>query len=93
MRHHGARLSEPVDVREILARGLELYPNEPALVTGDGRWSWRELEDATDAYAANLTALGLAAGDRIASLLPNCGALFIHYLGTFKAGLVAVPLN
>ena len=38
-------------------------------------------------------ALGLAQGDRVASLLPNRGAIFVHYLACFKAGLVATPLN
>src|SRR5688572_13352872 len=37
--------------------------------------------------------MGLAAGDRVASLLPNRGALVVHYLACFKAGLVATPLN
>ena len=38
-------------------------------------------------------ALGLAPGDRVASLMPNRGALLVHYLACFKAGLVAAPLN
>ena len=32
-------------------------------------------------------------GDRVASLLPNRGALIVHYLACIKAGLVATPLN
>jgi acyl-coenzyme A synthetase/AMP-(fatty) acid ligase len=37
--------------------------------------------------------MGLAPGDRVASLLPNRGALIVHYLACCKAGLVATPLN
>jgi long-chain acyl-CoA synthetase len=38
-------------------------------------------------------ALGLEAGDRVASLMPNRIALIVHYLACFKAGLVVTPLN
>ena len=38
-------------------------------------------------------ALGLAAGDRIASLMPNRIVLVVHYLACFRAGLVTTPLN
>jgi long-chain acyl-CoA synthetase len=37
--------------------------------------------------------LGLNPGDRVASLLPNRGALIVHYLACIRAGLVATPLN
>jgi len=93
MRFHGAALDAPVVLRTILGRGLELFPDAPCLATQDGQWSWRELDDLSTAYARNLLALGLVPGDRVASLLPNVGPLFIHYMGTIKAGLVAVPLN
>ncbi|MEO1091438.1 MAG: class I adenylate-forming enzyme family protein [Pseudomonadota bacterium] len=93
MTNHGGLLSQPVTLSKALARGLDLYPDEVALVTADGRWTWRELDDLSEAYARNLLGLGLVVGDRVASLLPNCGGLFIHYLGAIKAGLVAVPLN
>ncbi|MEM6761484.1 MAG: AMP-binding protein [Pseudomonadota bacterium] len=93
MRHHGPTLHHQVTVRTVLARGLELFPDAPALVTQDGEWSWRELDRLSSNYAKNLLGAGLKPGDRIASFLPNCGDLFIHYLGVFKAGLVAVPLN
>jgi acyl-CoA synthetase (AMP-forming)/AMP-acid ligase II len=33
--------------------------------------TWRELDDRTDRVAAGLLALGLAPGDRVASLMPT----------------------
>ena len=56
-------------------------------------WSWRELDQASTRLAGQYLALGLVPGDRVASLLPNRGALIVHYLACFKAGLVATPLN
>jgi acyl-CoA synthetase (AMP-forming)/AMP-acid ligase II len=55
--------------------------------------TWHELEAATTNLAANLLALDLRPGDRVASLMPNRLGLLIHYIACMKAGLVAVPLN
>jgi acyl-CoA synthetase (AMP-forming)/AMP-acid ligase II len=41
----------------------------------------------------SLAVAGVRPGDRVATFLPNCDALLIHYLACFKAGYVAVPLN
>ncbi len=89
----GPALNEPVPLTDLLKRGLESKPDELALVSAETRWSWRELDRASDRFAAGLRGLGLAPGDRIASLMPNRAALLIHYLACIKAGLVAVPLN
>ena len=66
---------------------------EIALSSPQGRWSWRELDVASHNYAVSLAVAGVRPGDRVATLLPNCDALLIHYLACFKAGYVAVPLN
>lgn len=77
----------------LLAAGLELKPDDLALISAEGSRSWRELDRASEYYGANLLALGLRSGDRVASLMPNCDALMIHYLACFKTGIVATPLN
>ena len=89
----GAQLGEPIVVNSLLARGLALKPDEPALVSTAVRWTWRELDEASRRLAGNLLALGLNPGDRVASLMPNRVVLFIHYLACLRAGLVATPLN
>ncbi|MEM7224767.1 MAG: class I adenylate-forming enzyme family protein [Pseudomonadota bacterium] len=89
----GPPLERPLDPRDLLSLGLGRKPDEIALASLEARWSWRELERAVDCLAGNLLALGLAPGDRIASLMPNRAELLIHYLACFRAGLVATPLN
>lgn len=89
----GARLDRPVELVRLLEVGLKGKPNEPALVSLERTWSWSELEDASTRLAGAYLALGLTPGDRVASLMPNRGALLVHYLACFKAGLVATPLN
>ena len=89
----GATLERPIKLASLLEVGLKTKPNEPALVSLERTWSWRELDQASTRLAGQYLALGLAPGDRVASLLPNRGALLVHYLACFKAGLVATPLN
>jgi acyl-coenzyme A synthetase/AMP-(fatty) acid ligase len=89
----GNTLNETVCLQDILRRGLETKPDESALVSLNKSYTWRELDQASQRLAANYLALGLAPGDRIASLMPNRCELMIHYLACIKAGLVAVPLN
>ena len=89
----GPPLAEPVDFTKLLAIGLREKPADAALVSLERTWSWRELDDASTRLARHYLALGLKPGDRVASLLPNRGALLVHYLACFKAGLVATPLN
>jgi acyl-CoA synthetase (AMP-forming)/AMP-acid ligase II len=93
MPHHGPPLERPADVADLLADGLAHTPDQPGLATDAGQWSWRALDTLSTAYGARLLALGLAPGDRVASLLPNSGEQVIHYLALLKTGLVGVPLN
>jgi acyl-coenzyme A synthetase/AMP-(fatty) acid ligase len=89
----GPPLEKRYALTEILASGLATRPDALALVSNESRWTWRELDAASQRLAGNYLGLGLQAGDRVASLLPNRGALIVHYLACFRAGLVATPLN
>ena len=60
----------------------------------DGRdFTYRQLDAATDAVAANLARLGFGPGTCIASLLPNCAAQLLGWIGAGKAGADIVPLR
>lgn len=89
----GARLDRPVELATLLDKGLSSKPHETALVSLERTWTWSELKRASTGLAGEYLALGLVPGDRVASLLPNRGALLVHYLACIKAGLVATPLN
>ena len=89
----GAPLAAPVDLKDPLRAGLRDRPDDDAVVSLRKRWSFRELAEASEALANAYAGLGLKPGDRIASLMPNRGALLVHYLGCLKGGFVAVPLN
>jgi long-chain acyl-CoA synthetase len=90
----GAQLKSPAaPLRDLLRPGLESRSEGVALLSNRRSLSWRELEDASSRLAAGYLGLGLVAGDRVASLMPNRVDLVVHYLACFKAGLIATPLN
>jgi long-chain acyl-CoA synthetase len=77
------------DVAEAVAQ----RPDAPALLFKGRTISHGELERASDAFAAALAGLGVAKGDRVAVLLPNCPQFLVCELGAWKAGAILVPLN
>ena len=85
-------LTRPV-VGDLLRISLDGDPDALALISAETRWSWRLLDALSGRLAYGLLGLGLRPGDRVASLMPNCPALVVHYLACLKAGLVATPLN
>lgn len=89
----GKQLDHPVHLATLLDAGLRQNGSGTALASLDRTWTWIELDDASTNLARQYLNMGLATGDRIASLLPNDGLLLIHYLACFKAGLTATPLN
>src|SRR6516225_7882299 len=57
------------------------------------RWSWRELKQKVDDFAAGLLALGLERGERIGIWSPNNAEWVVAQFATAKAGLILVNIN
>jgi fatty-acyl-CoA synthase len=68
-------------------------PSMPALITEDAVWTYTELADAVEAFAAYLSDCGIGFGDRVALLGINSAEYVCSLLGIFRAGAIAVPLN
>jgi long-chain acyl-CoA synthetase len=68
-------------------------PNAPALLFKGATLTYQQLDHASDAFASALVDLGVARGDRVALLLPNCPQFFIAELGVWKIGAIVSPLN
>jgi fatty-acyl-CoA synthase len=56
-------------------------------------WTWRELRDRADAFAAGLLALGLRRGDRIGIWSLNRAEWALTQFAAARAGLVLVTIN
>jgi fatty-acyl-CoA synthase len=76
-------------------KSAERWPDCPALIVRQQnvRWTYRELQERVDAFAAGLLALGLAPGDRIGIWSPNNAEWVITQFATAKAGLIMVNIN
>ncbi len=57
------------------------------------RWTYRQLQEKVDAFAAGLLALGLDPGDRVGIWSPNNAEWVVTQLATAKAGLILVNIN
>ncbi len=80
-------------LNDFLARAHRLYANLPALVDGDVRYTYGELNGRVYRLAAGLQSLGLQHGDHLAILGHNSHRYMEVYLATSVAGLVLSPLN
>jgi acyl-CoA synthetase (AMP-forming)/AMP-acid ligase II len=90
----GVQLDNPAaPLSDLLRFGLQTKPEEVALLSRARSLTWTELEDQSSRLASGYLELGLAPGDRVASLMPNRVDLVVHYLACFKAELIATPLN
>ena len=76
-----------------LRRAAADAPHKEALVAGELRVTYAQLDAAVDALAARLHAHGAERGDRVAVLLPNGVEAAVAIYATLRAGAAFVPLN
>ncbi len=76
-----------------LARRAALHPARPAIIAGDETYSFAALHAWADQLAAQLAALGVAKGDRVAILARNSPAYAAVVHAAPRLGAILVPLN
>src|SRR3954471_25024710 len=69
------------------------YPERAAVVLGDQRLTYAQVNAAANQVAGLLVARGIRPGDKVALSCPNLPYFPIVYYGILKAGAVVVPLN
>jgi fatty-acyl-CoA synthase len=57
------------------------------------RWTYAQLDAATDAVARGLIASGVATGDRVGIWAPNCAEWVLLQYGSAKMGAILVNIN
>jgi long-chain acyl-CoA synthetase len=77
----------------LVRRAARDHADAQAVVAGEQRLSWGELDAQVDRAAAGFAARGLIPGDRVAVQLPNGVDWLRATLGALRAGLVVVPVN
>jgi long-chain acyl-CoA synthetase len=69
------------------------YPDRDALVLGDTRLTYTQVDAMANQVANLLVELGVERGDRVALTCPNLPYFPVVYYGILKAGGVVVPMN
>jgi fatty-acyl-CoA synthase len=57
------------------------------------RWTYEQLDAASDLVALGLIAAGIAKGDRVGIWAPNCAEWALIQYGSAKAGAILVNIN
>ena len=77
---------------DVLDRACGYYSSSVAVVDGDRRISYRELQDWSDQIAHALVSLGVQKSERVGVLLPNSLEFIPTQHGIWKAGGVLVQM-
>ena len=80
-------------LQDFLSRTAERLPDKVAIIDGDRKVTYRELQTYSDQLASALASMGIGKGDRIGLLAPNCIEFEVAFYGIVKAGAIASTLN
>ncbi len=81
-------------VEDFLKDRVAAAPDSPALSDSSGvRWSYGDLDRASDALATVLRDAGVQATDRVLLLVENCAAAAATLHAAWKIGAVVIPFN
>jgi len=78
---------------DVWASHARYAPAKDAVICGEERVSWAEMDRRLNRIANALGALGIGRGDKVAVLMTNSVAGLLTILGVVKAGACAVPLS
>lgn len=82
-----------VPLTRLLDDAAASFPDRVALAFLGARLTYRQLKAAVDSFATALAGLGVAKGDRVAIVLPNCPQNVITFFATLRLGAVVVEHN
>ena len=80
-------------VQSFLEESAARTPDKTALICGEQRLSYAEIEAMANRLAQALVANGVGRGDRVLLFLPNSIELVVSIFATLKANAVFVPVN
>ncbi|MFC1985719.1 class I adenylate-forming enzyme family protein [Chloroflexota bacterium] len=82
-----------MSLKLMLEETVAHHGEKAAIISGERRLSYAELDEASNKVANALIKMGVNKGDRVVMLLSNSPEFVITYFGIVKTGAVAVPLD
>ena len=83
----------PLTPLSLISRAADVFPQKLAVIYGDLRLSWGEVEARCRRLASALSRRGVVAGDTVAVMLPNIPAMVDAHFGVPMLGAVLNTLN
>ena len=108
LKHYEAGVPETVEIptfplSQLLTDAAQKYPNQlaaqlllkylPLGLSIGSKMTYRQVDEASDRFAAGLQKLGVHKGDRVAIMLPNLPQSVVAFFGILKAGAIVVNTN
>ncbi len=84
--------TSPLDLPDPVRGSALARPSHPALEADGVAWTWRELDDVAARLATLAHLLGIAPGDRVATVAPLSTATAATLHGLRRASAVAIPI-
>src|ERR1035437_3137498 len=82
-----------MQVEQFLEYSAQRYPDKAARISGDDRYTYRQIDEEANRLGHALIASGVQRGDRVVIFLPNSFETVVSIFVTLKAGAVFVVLN
>lgn len=82
-----------LNVATVIEENARRIPDTTAIICDDKRFSYSQLDAATNRVANALAALGVKRDQMVTVMLPNIPEFVIAYFGILKLGAVCVPIN
>ncbi len=80
-------------LHEFLTNSAARSPEHVAVVVGESRLTYADVDQKSTALACSLLDAGLKRGDRVAVFLDNCPETIVTFFGVLKAGGAFLPIN
>jgi len=82
-----------LNLASIVRSSARTYPDRVAVIIGERRITYQQLDAMARRFAGALQGLGVEPGKHVALMLPNVPQFIIAYFGAHYAGCPVVPLN
>ena len=83
----------PLPVQRLVTDAARRLPDKTAIIDGERRFTFRQLDETSDRLAAALAAIGVGKGTIVGVLAPNCAEFEIAFFGILKAGATVTTIN
>jgi long-chain acyl-CoA synthetase len=82
-----------MDLNQILTDSASQYGDKTAILMGERRVSFRELDQISNRVAHGLKKMGVQKGDRVATIQASNPEFVTIFYGILKCGAISVPLD